>query len=96
MVESIYIHDENEYTNIYLTDYCKEQDLEIAALKFKFNDNRFIIFCAYQTPTGDLEYFFEQLESIFNAHQNSKTEIILCGDLNINCTESYYKKKTIG
>ena len=80
----MYIHGETEYTNINLTDYLKKQDLEIAAVKL---NNRFIIFCVYRAPTGDLEYFFEQLESIFNVHQNSKTEIILCGDLNINYAE---------
>ena len=33
----IYTHTEVDFTNINLSDYCKEQDLETAALKFKFN-----------------------------------------------------------
>ena len=48
--------------------------------------------CAYRAPSGDLEYFLEQLDIIFNSLQNPKMEFILCGDLNISCTGSNNKK----
>ena len=88
----VYIHKEVDFTNINLSDYCKEQDLEIAALKFKFNKKKFIIFCVYRAPSGDLEYFFDQLEITFNSLQNPKIKFILCGDLNINFIGSSHKK----
>jgi hypothetical protein len=43
----IYIKDSIEHYTINLNDYCKEQDLETVALKFKFNENKCIILCVY-------------------------------------------------
>jgi exonuclease III len=80
----IYIHKNIKFSNINLLKYCKEQDLEIAAVKLKFAIKNVIVLCAYTAPTGDLEYFLKQLDSILNSLHNSKTEFILCGDLNIN------------
>ena len=80
----IYIHKDIDFFNINLSKYYKEQDLEIAAIKLKLNKKKVIVICAYRAPSRDLEYFFEQLDIIFNSLQNSKTEFLLCGDLNIN------------
>ena len=88
----IYIHKEVNFTNINLSDYCKGQDLDITALKFKFNKKKIIIFCVYRAPSRDLEYFFDQLEIIFNSLQNPKIKFILCGDLNINFIRSSHNK----
>jgi exonuclease III len=91
----IHIHEEITYSNINLQCYCKEQDLEIVAIKFNFNKSSFLIYCVYRAPSGNLEYFYEQLDSILNAHQNLKSDIILCGDLNIDYILSNHKKKQL-
>jgi hypothetical protein len=41
----IYINENIEHCNTNLHPYCKEQDLEVTALKFKFNKRKFIILC---------------------------------------------------
>jgi len=81
-----------EYSNINLFKYCKEQDLEIVAVKLKLVAKNLIVFCAYRAPGGNLEYFFKQVDNIFNTLDNSNTEYILCGDLNINYLEPSSKK----
>jgi len=43
---SIYIHKDMEYSNINLFKYCKEQDLEIVAVKLKLVAKNLIVFCA--------------------------------------------------
>ena len=80
----IYIHKNMKFSNINLLKYCKEQDLEIAAVKLEFAIKNLIVLCAYRAPTGDLEYFLKQLDSILNSLNKPKTEYILCGDLNFN------------
>jgi hypothetical protein len=50
----------------------------------------FIIFCIYQAPSGDLDYFYEQLEIYFE--RCLKSEIILCGDYNIDFSDNNHKQ----
>jgi hypothetical protein len=88
----IYIEEDIEYSNINLTQYCKEQDLEIVALKLKFNKQKFIILCAYRSPSGDFLYFIENLDYILSSLQKVDTKIILCGDFNINYAENSQNK----
>ena len=84
----IYINEEIEHSNINLNNYYKQQDLEIIAVKFKFNNKKFIILCGYLAPAGNLEYFFEKLDCTHSDLQRANIEIVLCGDLNINYAEN--------
>ena len=88
----IYIHEDIIFSKLNMLCYCKEKDLEIVAIKFKLNKTSYIVYCVYRAPTGDLQYFFEQLENILNAHLYLKSEFILCGDLNIDYLASDCKK----
>ena len=88
----IYINENIEHYNINLNTYCKEQDLEITALKFKFNKRKFIILFVYRAPSGDFEYFIENLDCILGVLQKTDIKLILCGDLNINCAENSQNK----
>jgi hypothetical protein len=89
----IYIHEDIIFSKLNVQCYCRVKDLEIVAIKFKFNKRNFIVYCIYKAPSGDLQYFFEQLENILNAHLHLKSEPILCGDPNIDQLASDYKKK---
>jgi hypothetical protein len=88
----IYIHKNIKFSNINLLRHCKEQDLEIAAVKLKLDMKNLIVLSAYTGPTGNLECFLKQLESILNTLHNPKTELTLCGDININYTGTSNKK----
>ena len=88
----IYIHKNIKFSNINLHKYCREQDLEIAAVKLKFSKKNLIAFCVHRAPMGDLDYFLKQLDIILNSLHNPKTELMLCGDLNINYIRTNNKK----
>jgi hypothetical protein len=75
-----YIHEDIIFSKLNMLCYCTKKDLEIVAIKFKLNKTSYIVYCAYRDHAGDLQYFFEQLENILNAHLHLKSEFILCGD----------------
>jgi exonuclease III len=70
--------------NINLEQYIIEKDLEICALKIRTLSNSFIILGIYRSPTGNFNYFLNQLESILNKLYKVSTDLIICGDFNIN------------
>ena len=88
----IFVHKNTKYSNINLLNYCKEQDIEIVAIKLKFAVKNVIVLCVYRAPGGNFDYFLEQLDCILNRLDNSKTEYIICGDLNINFLGNNNKK----
>jgi hypothetical protein len=88
----IHIHENIKLWNINIQKYCKEQDLEIAAVKLHLSKKNVIEFCVYRAPTGDLDYFLKQIDTIRNSLYNSKTEFIVCGDSNINYIGTNNKK----
>ena len=88
----IYIHQNIKFSNINLLKYYKEQDLEIAAVKLKFNKENIIVACIYRAPLGEFDYFLNQLGILLNSLHNSKMEFILCGDFSINYTGNNNKK----
>jgi exonuclease III len=88
----IYINESIEYSNINLNQYCMEQDLEVTALKFKFNKRNFIILCGYRAPSGDFQYLIENLDYILSFLQKTDTKLILCGDFNTNYAENSQNK----
>jgi hypothetical protein len=69
----IYIHENIKFSTINIHRYCKEQDLEIAAVKLKLSKKNGIALCVYRAPTGDHDYFLKQIGIILNSLYNSKT-----------------------
>ena len=72
----IYVHGTIKFTNINLYKYCREQDLEITAVKPEFFERNLIVFCVYRAPTGDLDYFLKHVDILLNTFHNSKTDFI--------------------
>jgi exonuclease III len=81
-----------QFSVINLDQYCKEKDIEICALKLYISSHSFTIICIYRSPTGNFTYFLNQLESVLNQIYNSSTEVIWCGDFNVNYLDDNYRK----
>ena len=79
-----YVSKDIQFNTINLYQYNKEKDLEICALKLCLLSSSFTIICIYRSPTGNLTYFLNQLESILNKLYKTSTELIICGDFNVN------------
>ena len=88
----IFVQEEIDYTDIDLQRYFKEQDLEIVAVKIKHLRNCFSMYCLYRAPSGNREYFYEQLDNLLDSHLYINSEIILCGDLNVDYSDITKKK----
>jgi len=81
---SIFVHDTLTYTNIDLSRYCDDFDLEACALKIKISNTAFHILCIYRPPTSNFLNFQCLLESILTQLYSNTTNLIICGDINID------------
>ena len=54
-----------------------------------------MVICVYRAPTGIFHYFLNQLETILNKLHNVSTNLILCGDFNINHLEDNSRKQLL-
>jgi hypothetical protein len=80
----IYVHNSLQYTNIDLSKYCKEKNIEICSLKLIINSLNIFIITIYRAPSGNFNYFLQQLDNILQSFSTPTSHIIICGDLNIN------------
>jgi hypothetical protein len=80
----IFTHKTIHCTSINLNNFCKEQDLEICAIELHIPTYRICIVTVYRSPSGDFVYFLNTLEKILNKIYNNATDIIFCGDFNVN------------
>ena len=66
--------------------FSVDKDFEVAGIKFHSGQQpeSVLVFGIYRSPDGNLETFFEKMESLLNyaTHQNSN--FIIIGDFNIN------------
>jgi exonuclease III len=75
---------ESLFTSIDLYRFCKEHDFEVCATKLCLKSNSYCIISIYRSPLGKLPYFTNILYLVLNKLYSISTNIILCGDININ------------
>jgi len=74
-----------------LSESCRGKDFEICAIKLRVKATKLSILCTYRSPSGDFSYFLKQLEWVLNKLHKISTNIILCGDFNVNFLDSSSK-----
>ena len=74
--------------------YSNEKDIEICAVKLHISCT-IIIVTVYRSPTGNIDYFLNNLEEALNHIYNNTVDIILCGDFNINCLNDNQDKQAL-
>jgi len=89
----IFIKDNLHFTNINMDKYSTEKDGEIWAIKIHTPSGTIVVVTAYRSPNGDVTHFLNTLKTAVDQLYNNTTNIILCGDFNINYL-SDNKKKT--
>jgi exonuclease III len=90
----IYVHNSLQYTTIDLSDFCKEKDIEICAIKLILDSLNIFVITIYRAPAGNFNYFL-QLENILQSHSTSISHIIICGDLNVNYLIETHEKANL-
>jgi exonuclease III len=58
--------------------------LEVCAVKLHLLSREICIITIYRSPSGNFQYFIDNLEKILSMIYRNNTEIIICGDININ------------
>jgi hypothetical protein len=74
--------------------YSKEKDIEICAIKIHTPSST-IVMTVCRSPTGDITHFLNKLETAIDQLYNNTTNIILCGDFNINYLSDNKKKQAL-
>jgi hypothetical protein len=62
----IYISNDIQFNIINLNQYNREKDLEICVVNIRLPSNSITVICIYRSPTGNFNYFLNQLESALN------------------------------
>jgi len=62
----IFVRNNLNYTNIDLSTYCRDQDIEVCALNLELTYSKLRIMTVYRAPTGNFEVFINRLDSILN------------------------------
>jgi hypothetical protein len=89
---SIYVSNDIQFNTINLDQYNREKDLEICGLKIRLLSNSLTVICINRSPTWNFTYFLNQLESIWSKIYKVLTDLILCGDFNINYLDANSRK----
>ena len=88
----IYVHKSLNYEGVDIGNYCKEKDLEVCAIKLNLNSTHICIISIYRPPTGNFNFFTNNLDLIFNKLYNPTSKLIICGDINIDYLKNTGKK----
>jgi hypothetical protein len=75
--------------------YSNENDIEIHAVKLHISLRTIIIVTVYRSPTGNRDYFLNNLEEVLNHIYNNTVDTILCGDFNINYLNDNQDKQAL-
>ena len=61
-----------------------EQHIEAGAVKLSVNSLNICILSIYRAPSGNFAHFLDKLEMTLNLLHSNNTQLIICGDININ------------
>jgi exonuclease III len=81
---AIFVHNSLRFSNIDIAQHCKEQDIEIHALKLSFGSLNIGVLTLYTAPSGNFGSLLLKLDTILQSLYTPKLHFIICGDININ------------
>ena len=76
----IYINDQT----IDLKKFRKNEKLEICAVEIKLKSTNIILGCIIRAPSGNMLEFLDTLNDVLGYLYHPLTELIICGDINVN------------
>ena len=88
----IFVHKNLTFMNIDLEKFSHEWDIEASTVKITINHVNICILSTYRAYSGNFAHFLDKLEGILNLLKRNDTQLIICGDLNINYLVENNKK----
>ena len=82
------------FINIDIVKHCKEQDIEICALKLSFGTLNICILTLYRAPSGNVSSSLLKLDTLLQLLYMPVSHFIICGDININYLKESEDKPT--
>jgi len=75
--------------------YCSDQDIEICMINLQTIYTRLHIMVVYRAPTGDFNVFLNRLDDLIKSIYKTKSNLIICGDINIDYLSENNRKKQL-
>ena len=72
------------FMNVNLRKFSHEEDIEAGTVKLFVNSLNIFILSIYRAPSGNFAHFLDKLEMTLNLLHSNNTQLIICGDININ------------
>ena len=92
---AIFVHETLAYSTIEFPKNSNEQEFEVCAIKLQISLMKIYVLSVYRPPTGNVSYFLGLIETILNQLYNNSTNIIICGDININYLDNTKNKRQL-
>jgi hypothetical protein len=73
-----------QYSICDVSQFCIEKMFGVCVTKLDLGNYYIIVICTYRSPTGNFFNFLNQLDLTLKYLCNTKTEFIICGDLNVD------------
>jgi len=93
---AIFVHNSLGFSNTGIDHHCKEQDIEICALKLSFGTLNICVLTLYRAPSGNFSIFVLNLNTILQSLYTPMLHFIICGDININYLNDSVNKSKQG
>jgi exonuclease III len=88
---SIFIQSHLQFTTLNLAKYC----IEVCALKLDSTFSNICILFIYRSAVGNFNTFVTQLDKILQKLCTIKSNLIICGDVNVNYLQESDKKSQL-
>jgi exonuclease III len=64
---AIFVHNTLEFTNIDISQHCKEQEIEICSLKLIYGTMSIFLLSVYRPPSSNFDNFLLKIDTIFQS-----------------------------
>jgi exonuclease III len=93
----IYLHKSLQFINLDLENVCSEQDIEVCAIRLHSWSVKLCtsILSIYRSPSANFDTSLSKLEELLNKLLQNQSNLIICGDFNINVMENSTNKSKI-
>ena len=81
---AIFVHNSLGFTNVEIAQHCKDQYVEICALKLSFGTQNICILTLYRAPSGKFSMFLLPLNTILQSLYTPRLHFIICREISIN------------
>jgi exonuclease III len=88
----IFVNKNLNFKNVDIQKFLHEHDIEAGAVKLSVNSLTICILSVYRAPSSNFALFLDKLEIILQLLYKNNTQLIICGDININYLDENNKK----